>query len=383
MDAYSDSVQRIARLTPLGDVLAIIARVSAVLPQEVALASGIGRTLARDVVARRALPEAAVALRDGFAVAAELIGDAGPYAPVPLPGCGRIDSGEPLPHGCDAVAPLDAVTHSGLGAAAVAPVGAGEGVLPPGGDVPVGGVLARAGERVTRTRLAALAACGVTSIGVRVPRVRLCRAAARQEFVTASYDLISAAVEVSGAAVVHDPARECSVSGLEAALNGADADAVIAIGGTGSGRGDASVSTLQRRGQIEAHGIGISPGETATFGFVGAQPSRRPVLLVPGRFDAALAVWLLLGLPLLRRLAGGTEEEPAFGAKLKRKVSSTLGLAELVPVRRCGGDGDEVEPLARAHLPLAALSDADGWILVPAASEGFAAGATVKVRPFP
>src|SRR5215472_119628 len=107
MDAYSDSVQRIARLTPLDAILTIIAeRVATVKPAEVALAAARGRTLATDVVAPRAVPATAVALRDGFAVAAEAIADAGPYAPVPLASCMRIDAGEVLPDGCDAVAPL-------------------------------------------------------------------------------------------------------------------------------------------------------------------------------------------------------------------------------------------------------------------------------------
>ena len=71
---------------------------------------------------------------------------------------------------------------------------------------------------------------------------------------------------------------------------------MVAIGGTGSGRNDASVRTLARVGQVAFHGIAIAPGETTALGFVGA----RPVLLLPGRMDAALAGWLTVG----RRHAG-------------------------------------------------------------------------------
>ena len=65
---------------------------------------------------------------------------------------------------------------------------------------------------------------------------------------------------------------------------------------------------------------------------------------------------------------------------LSRKVVSTVGLAEVVPVRR---SGDRVEPLASKYLPFSALSRADGWILVPADSEGYSAGAQVSVSPWP
>ena len=65
---------------------------------------------------------------------------------------------------------------------------------------------------------------------------------------------------------------------------------------------------------------------------------------------------------------------------LARKVTSTVGLAEVVPVRRNGG---QAEPLATKYLPLSSLARSDGWILVPADSEGYAAGAPVQMRPWP
>ncbi|MGA8079302.1 MAG: molybdopterin-binding protein, partial [Xanthobacteraceae bacterium] len=160
---------------------------------------------------------------------------------------------------------------------------------------------------------------------------------------------------------------------LHDALARDEADALIAIGGTGGGRDDDSVRTLARLGQVAAHGIAISPGETAAFGFTGA----RPVLLLPGRFDATVAGWLLIGLPLLATLAGRRDDAPPPVLPLKRKVTSTIGLTELVPVRR---RDDMAEPLGSGYLSLTALAQSDGWLVVPAESEGFPAGASVAVR---
>ena len=114
-----------------------------------------------------------------------------------------------------------------------------------------------------------------------------------------------------------------------------DAHAGFVIGGTGSGRGDASVRTLTQFGRVEAHGIAVSPGETAAFGFVGT----RPVLLMPGRLDSALAIWLLVGRHIVAKLAGGSVEDTPNMLPLKRKVTSTIGLTELVPVRCADGSG--------------------------------------------
>jgi len=163
---------------------------------------------------------------------------------------------------------------------------------------------------------------------------------------------------------------------LVSALHDDGADLIIGVGGTGCGTGDDSVSTLASMGKVEAHGIAIAPGETAAFGFA----ERRPVLLVPGRLDAAIAVWLLIGRHLLARLCGRELDDATTKAELSRKVSSPLGLTEMVPVRRIGG---KVEPIASAYIPLQALARADGWILVPADSEGYQAGAHVVLRPWP
>jgi molybdopterin biosynthesis enzyme len=105
--------------------------------------------------------------------------------------------------------------------------------------------------------------------------------------------------------------------------------------------------------------------------------------MLPGRLDAALAVWLVVGRRMLERLASTTmnkESDPIESLPLARKVTSTVGFAEVVPVRRNDG---KAEPLAAKYLPLSSLARSDGWILVPAESEGYSAGSVVQMRPWP
>ena len=105
--------QRITRLTPLDDVLASIkASVAPVAPRAVDLSGALYRALAEDVAAAAGQPAEARALLDGYAVRAEDIADAGPYAPMPLAVAPvRVDVGEALPPGTDAVVPLDAIVE--------------------------------------------------------------------------------------------------------------------------------------------------------------------------------------------------------------------------------------------------------------------------------
>jgi molybdopterin molybdotransferase len=369
--ADQHETQRIARLTPLDEVLARITElVSPVPPRSLGVGAAHGRVLAEDVVAGPC-PAAAMALRDGWAVNSALTTDAGPYTPAPLPAAVLIDVGEPLPRGADAVAPFDAVIGRDGRYEALEPVTPGEGVLAEGADIGARSILRRAGERLRDVDIAVLFSAGLAQVAVREPIVRVVTARATGDArLTVTRGLITRVIAAAGCAV------QTEAGDLEAALNDGNADAVVVIGGTGSGREDTSVHTLARCGRVEAHGIALAPGQTAAFGVTG----NRPVLLVPGRLDSALVVWVTIGRFILRRLSATSEADRTTLAALTRKVASALGMAEVVPVRCRDG---KAEPIASGYLPAQAIAQADGWILVPADSEGYPAGADVMVRPLP
>jgi molybdopterin molybdotransferase len=368
-----DKPQRIARLTPLADVLAHLdALVKPVTPRLADLAAAAGRTLAEDVVIATPIPATARALRDGWAVPSDLTTDAGSYAPAPLPLALRVDVGEALPGDADAVASLDAVAIRNGAPHALAPVGPGEGVLPAGADVARGATLLPAGRRVGGVEVALLAAAGMAEVRVRAPRLRLVRARlAGDAMIDAAIGCIADAIGSQGGVAVvaaeNDLANAFADSGV---------DAVIVVGGTGSGRRDVTVRTLASMGEVLVHGVGLLPGETTALGIVGA----RPVLALPGRLDAALAAWHVLGRVMLARFAASREPPPLRTARLTHKVSSPVGLAELVPVR-C--EGLSATPIASGYVPLAALAQANGWILIKPESEGYPAQSEVVIRPWP
>ena len=374
MAAASETIQAISQLTRLADVLAMIdLRVKPVTPRTLDVATAAGRALAGDAVAA-ARPTAALALVDGWAISADLTLGAGGYAPVPLlhpPQ--RIETGQALPPDTDSVAPFDSIRISDGNAEALATINPGDGVLAAGGDNDPAIPLRRSGERLRMIDLAALAATGLSRLAVREPRVRLLplRGSA---IVIAAARLIAGDIERRGGTVKLDDAGR----DLGTVLAAENTDAIVVIGGTGSGRNDTGVHTMARDCEVAVHGIAVTPGETAAVGFAGP----RPILLLPGRLDAALAIWLLVGRRILDRLAmaNNPDREPVETLPLVRKVTSTVGLAEVVPVRRGAG---QAEPLASKYLPLSALARSDGWILVPAESEGYSAGTPVQIRPWP
>jgi len=371
--AVSEPIQTISRLTPLADVLVVVdAEVKAVTQRTIDVTAGAGRALAADVTAP-ARPASPLALQDGWALSADETLGAGGYAPVPLVRApSRVEAGQALPAGTDSVAPFDAVKLVDGHAEALAVINPGDGVLAAGGDSDAAIPLRRAGERLRATDLAAFAAAGVARITVREPRVRVLPVRG-SGIISAAARLVTNDIERRGGVVRLDD----SGRGLDVAMAAENWDAIVAIGGTGSGRNDNSVQILAREGSLRVHGMGLAPGESAAFGFVGT----KPILLLPGRLDAALSVWLLVGRRMLDRLAAAkNDSELTETLPLARKVASTVGLAEVVPVRRNAG---QVEPLATKYLPLSSLARSDGWIFVPAESEGYSSGSSVQVRPWP
>lgn len=373
MAVNSEVLQLISRLTPLPQVLALIAReVQTVTPRALDLSLAAGHVLAADVLAPRR-PTAPLALRDGWALSAEATLDAGGYAPALLAQVPpRVESGQAMPPSTDSVAPFDTVRVVNGHVEALASVNPGDGVLPAGGDCDPAQPLRRAGDRLRAVDLAAFAAAGIARVTIRQPRIRVVPLHGNS-MINAAARMIVSDIESRGGAARTD---EAGVD-FGAALAADYGDAVIALGGTGSGRNDHSAATLARAGKLAVHGIALTPGETAGFGWM----DRRPVLLLPGRLDAALSVWLMLGRRLLAKLAGAADAaQPSLTLPLSRKVTSTIGMTEVVPVHRNGGT---VEPLASKYLPLSALTRADGWISVPAESEGYSEGAQVSVWPWP
>jgi molybdopterin biosynthesis enzyme len=378
MVASPEPHQRVTRLTALDELFAHVdAAAKPVPPRDLPLTAALGLVLAADVTVAEPVPACPLSLRDGWAVRSELVVDAGPYAPVPLsPAPDWVEAGGVLPKGADAVMPSDAVMIVADVAQALAPVVPGEGVLPTGADARPEEPLRRAGQTIRAVDLAVLGSLGIASVTVRLPRVRLVPASLLHDDTDETrIPLIRRIVEADGGAVHGHEAQLDEEDLLADALVADGADAVIVLGGVGMSQCHFAVETLARVGTVAVHGFGVSPGDNAAIGSVGA----RPVLLLPGERDAALAVYLLVGRRLLARLTGRTGS-PAGSAVLARKIVSTVGIAEVVLVRR-GPRG--IEPIATGHFPAQAIGQADGYIVVPPASEGYPAGTVVEMQTLP
>jgi molybdenum cofactor synthesis domain-containing protein len=355
-------------LTALDEATALLlAGIATVAPCSLPLGEAIGCVLAAPLQATAAAPPYPVARWDGWAIAAADTLGAGPYAPavLPMPPL-LLQPGDALPQGTDAVLPLPDLVRDGPLAQVLDAVAPGTGVR-------------TAGERLSPLDLPVLAELGVTEVAVRRPRLgwlaigdEIVAEGARDTL----FATCAALAQAAGAVLTRlSPVPDDAAAIAEALRAGAEGyDMLLAVGGTGEGARDLTAAGLREAGRLAVHGLGARPGTSAGFGAVDG----RTVILLPGTPGDALAAWLLLVRPALAPLTGAAPASPLH-ARLARKVTSTVGLVELAPLRRLA-DG-HVEALATGALPLHAL--ASGAVLIlPAASEGAEAGAEISVTLF-
>ena len=342
---------------------------------------------------------AGATLRDGIPLT--VLGDSLPGYPYEgVVGIGeavRIMTGSPLPVGCDAVLPAESVRNaagadeadaralSGRVVNALAEVAPGRHIGRRGEDVARGARLFEAGRLLRPQDLGVLSSVGAREVRVvRKPRVRL--VVTGNELVPSGskpdgYRLVDANGPMLAALVERDhgvvdfpglvPDTEDAI--LDALR--ADADVVIVSGGSSVGVQDLAPMLLATHGELAIHGISMRPGSPTGLGRFG----HRLVFLLPGFPVSCLCAYDFFAGRAIRALGGRSKTWPyrSIRAKLTRTLTSPLGRLDYARVRV--GEGG-VEPLAISGASvLSSTTRAEGFLLIPADSEGFAAGTDVEV----
>ncbi len=317
---------------PLLDVDAALARlldgVTALPAESAPIATAAGRVLAEAVTARLTQPPFAAAAMDGYAI--RWADRPGPWRIVGESAAGhgwagtlgvgeaaRIFTGAPLPAGADTIMVQEDVTRDGDTAALTGdgPPQQGAHIRKQGQDFAEGDALFAAGKRLTPAQIGLAAAAGHGALPViRRPRVTLISTGDElvppgtlpgpDQIVSASAVMLAALFAAAGAEV-HDPGiipdhREA----LAAALQAADADLIITIGGASVGDHDLVVPVLRELGaDLDFWKIAMRPGKPLLAGRLGDTR----VIGLPGNPVSSYVCSLLFVIPLLQRLGGRAE----------------------------------------------------------------------------
>jgi molybdopterin molybdotransferase len=365
-----------------------------------------GRVLATAVVSDLDVPGFDRATMDGYAVRAESTEGATSYNRLPLivigdslpghpfrgsVGAGqavRIMTGAPLPPGCDAVLPAEwieeaAATHASV--CALAAVSPGKHVGRQGEDIVRGTTLFQAGRVLRPQDLGVLSSIGVGEAHVfSRPRVRLVVTGNEllpsgsrphgYRIADANGPMLAALVERDGGVVDFPDLVADEPDAILHALQTA-ADVIIVSGGSSVGIEDLAPTLVARHGELAIHGIAMRPSSPTGLGRMGS----RLVFLLPGNPVSCLCAYDFFAGRAVRALGGRTKAWPyrPIRATLTRKISSPIGRLDYARVRVADG---AVEPLAVGGASvLTSTTRADGFVIVPDDSEGFAPGSDVEV----
>ncbi|MBI4709846.1 MAG: molybdopterin biosynthesis protein [Nitrospirae bacterium] len=156
------------------------------------------------------------------------------------------------------------------------------------------------------------------------------------------------------------------------------ADLVVINAGSSAGARDFTADVISGLGEILLHGINIKPGKPVVLGWV----RNKPVLGIPGYPVSAYITFELFAKPILHTWQGlEPKNKEMLTAKLSRPVSSSIGKEEFLRVKVGKVGGNIVaSPVGRGAGALMTLVRADGFVRIPAMSEGLGAGAEVNVE---
>jgi molybdopterin molybdotransferase len=352
--------------------------------QDIPIAKAAGYCLAHEVKADDDFPVHAVCARDGFALRSEDTLGASDYNPLPLSllnskatlisgSAIQVSSGDALPDGANAVLPLEQaeIRHKFLDvSSSLAP---GEGVIQSHEEYQQHDTLLPARRRLRPQDLARLALSGISTVKV------VCRATV-ELIIAGSFEqdangpMLTTLIARDDGDLIASK-RTTSAQQLAQAILQSNADLIVITGSSGYGAHDYAFEALQDHAEIELDGVSIHPGGGVVLGKI----ADKAIVLLPGSPLACLCAYDLIVARMLRRLAAKPDLLPYRRQTftLSRKLVSRIGQLEIARMRLVG---NFTEPLAVADDRLLSSSiRADGFVLLPENSEGYAEGSQVEV----
>ena len=366
-----------------------------------------GRVLAQDVVSTVDVPPFSRAAMDGYAVRAEDTTGASRTTARTLrrietiytgqvpqkrlgPGeCAEIATGAPMPDGADAVVMVEETDIDDRGSVSIfAQATARQNIGRQGADIHTGQHVLRPGTLLNASRLGSIAALGLTEVAVyEQPRVAILSTG--NEIVDPGqplapgqiYDInrvtVSGVVSDNGGIPIPYRTAADTIEDLSRAVDEClEQDVMVFSGGSSVGERDLILDVVASKGEMLFHGIAVKPGKPTAFGRI----KGRLFFGMPGYPASCLSNSYILLAPALRRLARLPQQVAgALALPLSARVTSAPGRHQFYSVRVENG---LAVPAFKASGDITSMSQADGYIEIPADVESVDAGTIVQVTLF-
>jgi molybdenum cofactor synthesis domain-containing protein len=372
--------------------------------EAVPLEQANGRVLAGDIVSDRDVPPFSRAGMDGYAVVAADTFGASRYEPKTLrvvetvytghvparrvvPGdASEIATGAPMPDGADAVVMVEETERAGDEVRIFTPVYPRQNVGKRGADIVDGQTVLRRGDVLNPSRIGAIAALGIAGVDVFV-RPTVAILSTGNEIIPPGvplqpgqiYDInrftLSTIIAEHGSVPVPYQTAQDTIQDLERAIDRClNEDVMVFSGGSSVGERDLILDVIGRRGEIIFHGIAVKPGKPTVFGVING----KAVFGMPGYPTSCLSNAYMLLVPALRRMAHlPPYQRRTITVPLAHRVVSTTGRHQFYTVRVLDG---LAHPAFKASGDITSMSQADGYIEIPAQTDIVEKGELVEVK---
>ena len=411
-------------LTPVEEHLAeILATITPLTPTELGLNDIGGLVLAEDVSAVSALPSFDNSGMDGYAVRVEDVAAATEEKPVTLPVTAEVAAGDTgayalqpgtaikimtgamLPHGAEAVVPVEWTDGGSARVSIRAGAAYGNAVRLAGEDAKAGEVLVTAGTRLRPMHVAVIAAAGRGSVLVR-PRPRVVVLSTGNELAEPGTPLVPGRIWDSNSFMLAAAAREAGCLAYRQAIlpdhpdevlpaiedQLVRADLMVTTGGVSmGGEHDVVKAALQQLGTITFRKVAMQPGMPQGFGTIAlpaapvpAAGDRVPIFTLPGNPVSAYVSFQVFARPAIAALQGydglGLEKVQAELTGPLRSPAGRRSFLRGVLDRAAG----KVTPLTgQGSHQIATLGKANALVVVPEWVVQMSEGDTAEVLVLP
>lgn len=375
---------------PLEEVLGIISREfpSKRISSDVPLELSVGRITARPLFASYSVPGAVLAAMDGIAVRNEDTWGASEQRPVRVTNFTRVNTGNVIPPGYDAVIMIEDVTLDGHSAVIRKAAAPWQHVRPAGEDIAESEMILPSSHLIRPHEIGALAAYGISCVPVLTARVGLiptgCELVtpgtkpAPGQVVESNTVMAAAWLRTLGAECMRYPVTPDDPDLISDRMKQAVAenDIVVVSAGSSAGTKDYTAEVISGLGEVLVHGIAIKPGKPAIIGKIDG----KPIIGMPGYPLSALTVIREVMVPLLGRFGLSFPDPDELTAILALSLHSDIGTCEYV-LLAIGRINDRfiAIPLSRGSGVQMSGVRAHALLRIPPDKEGYEAGEKVSV----
>lgn len=383
-------VNRYLSLVPLEEAIELIRSHCPPVPQviSVPLMESVGRVTANPIYAEYSVPEAHLSAMDGIAVSSRATNGATDKHPVILQDAVRVNTGNVIPPGCDAVIMIEDVAFEGGGYVIRRAAAPWQHIRPVGEDIAESEMILPRGHRIQYHDIGALAAYGITDVAVLSLSAGLIPTGSELvahgtrpkpgQVVESNCQMAAAHLRSLGVHATVSPLVPDDPDRIRDAIDAAVSayDMVIISAGSSKGTKDYTAQVVGELGEVLVHGVGIKPGKPVIIGVIRG----KPVIGLPGYPLSALTVIREIITPVIRGAGIPVPSRELIEAELTRTLASDIGTDEFVLMTAGRVAGRLIAtPLSRgAGVQMSAVRS-NGVLRIPADSEGLEAGEKIPV----